>query len=105
IRFKVFLLLLMPVLVSLAQEPEKPVYYATGNEAYVAGTITLKGTLPRFGVIDMSADPICGNFNRKPTMDSLITNGGRLANAFIYVKGHPLNAYRFEVPESEVILD
>ena len=105
-KISIFLLMLMPLLVSLAQEPaEKPMFFPTGNEASVSGTITLKGTLPKPRIIDMAADPICGDRNRKPIQDWLITNQGLLANAFIYVKGDPLNAYRFEVPESEVILD
>lgn len=89
----------------MAQEPEKPLFFATGNEANVVGTITLKGTPPKLRVLDMSADPACQQQNRKPQPDSLITNQGALANAFIYVKGDMLNVYRFEVPDTEVMLN
>lgn len=105
-RFKLFILLLVSVVVSvMAQEPEKPLFFATGNEANVVGTITLKGTPPKLRVLDMSADPACQQQNRKPQPDSLITNQGALANAFIYVKGDMLNVYRFEVPDTEVMLN
>jgi hypothetical protein len=105
-RFKLFILLLVSVVVSVtAQEPEKPLYYSTGNDANVAGTITLKGTPGKLRTIDMSADLSCQQLNHKPTLDVLITNQGRLANAFIYVKGDMLNVYRFAVPDTEVMLN
>jgi plastocyanin len=98
------MVLLLSVLLSL-QEPEKPTYFPTGNEATLVGTITLKGTPPKPKLIDMPADPVCQNLNRNPTTESVITNHGRLANVFVYVKGDPLNAYRFAAPESDVILN
>ena len=104
-RVSVFILILVSVLLSLPQEPEKPTYFPTGNEASIAGTISLKGTPGKLRVIDMTADPSCQKLNRKPIPDWVITNQGRLSNVFIYVKGEKLNAYRFEVPESDVILN
>jgi hypothetical protein len=89
----------------MAQEPEKPLYYSTGNEATVVGTITLKGAVPKLRVIDMTADPTCQQQNRKPLPDWVITKDGRLANAFVYVKGDMLNVYRFAVPDTEVMLN
>lgn len=101
-----FLLLLLILLVpQTPQEQEKPLYYATGNEASVVGTITLKGTPPRLRIIDMTADPACQDLNRKPVPDWIVAHQGHLANAFIYVKGDTLNAYRFEVPDSDVLLN
>ena len=99
------LILTLPTISQTAQEPEKPLYFTTGNEASVVGTITLKGTPPKPRTIDMSADPLCQQFNRKPVYDWLITKEGRLANAFVYVMGEPLRAYRFAVPDTEVILN
>lgn len=105
-RFKLFILFLFSLLWSLSQDPaEKPIYYATGNEANIVGTITLKGTPPKLQIIDMTADPICQELNRKPIPDWVMTNQGRLKNAFIYVKGGPLDAYRFELPDSDVIMN
>ena len=105
-RFKLFILLLVSLLFSLSQEPaQKLSYYPTGNEANIAGTITLKGTPGKLRVIDMTADPLCQEHNRKPRPDWVITNQGRLANAFIYVKGETLDTYQFEMPDSEIILN
>ncbi|HET6974774.1 MAG TPA: carboxypeptidase regulatory-like domain-containing protein [Pyrinomonadaceae bacterium] len=100
------LLLLFSLTQTTAQEPQdKPMYFPTGNEANVTGTITVKGTVPAARLIDMSADPICQEQNRKPETESVITSQGRLQNAFIYVKGEKLGTYRFEIPEAEVLLN
>ena len=104
-RFTLYLLLLIAALPVVAQEPQKPFYYPTGNEGVVTGTITLKGTPPKPRLIDMSADPACPQFNRKPQTDWVITNQGRLKNVFVFVKGDTIDAYRFEMPDSEVTLD
>lgn len=80
-------------------------YYPTGNEATLLGTITIKGTLPKARPIDMSADPPCQQVNRRPETEWVIANQGHLMNVFIYVKADKLNNYRFELPESDVILD
>jgi len=105
-RIKLFILLLVSVVVSvMAQEPEKPLFFPTGNEATVVGTITLKGTPPKLRILDMTADPACQQQNRKPQPDWVITKQGALANAFIYVKGDILDVYRFEVPDAEVMLN
>ena len=105
-RYPLYILLLIASLIVVAQEPQdKPIYFATGNEANIAGTITLKGTPPAPRRIDMSADPPCQQFNRQPLTDFVIANNGRLRNAFIYVKGEKLDAYRFEIPDSDVILN
>ena len=104
-RFTLFTLFLISSLPVVAQETQKPFYYPTGNEAVISGTITLNGTLPKFRVIDMTADPPCQDANHNPKPDWLITNQGRLANAFIYVRGETLNACQFELPDSEVIMN
>ena len=104
-RFTLFTSLLFSCFPVMAQETQKPFYYTTGNEGVVTGTVTLKGTPPKLRVIDMTADPSCQELNRNPKPDWVVTSQGRLANAFIYVKGETLNAYQFEAPESEVIMN
>lgn len=103
-RIPLFILPLL-ALFSLVQDQEKPMYYPTGNEASVVGTISLKGTPGKVRILDMTADPTCQQQNRKPTPEYVIANQGRLKNAFIYVKGDTLNAYRFEMPDSDVIMN
>jgi plastocyanin len=89
-----------------ANTSEKPLYQPSGNEASVSGTITVNGEVPRAKKIDMSADPPCEQVNKKRTVESLLVNDQRLVNAFVYIKeGDGLNAYRFQVPESEVVLE
>ena len=104
-RFTLYIFLLFAALPVVAQETQKPFYYPTGNEATVSGTISLKGPPPKLGVIDMTADPACRDANRSPKPDWVITNQGRLANAFIFVKGETLDAYQFAVPDAEVIMN
>src|SRR5690349_4128413 len=88
-----------------ATTADKPLYRVTGNEGTVFGAITVSGKIPPAKKIDMSADPPCWQVNQKRTTESLLTNGDKLLNAFVYIKeGDALNTYRFEVPEAEVVL-
>lgn len=89
------------------ETPAKPLYKPMGNEATLTGTITANGEIPKPQMVDLSADPICEQPNgEKYETDFLLTNNQRLLNAFVYVKsGEPLNAYRFEAPESEAVLE
>jgi plastocyanin len=85
----------------------KPVYRPSGNEASLIGAILVSGELPKRYKYDMSADPVCERLNRPPalTNDVLTANQG-LLNVFVYVKsGGPLDFYRFEVPEAEIVLE
>jgi plastocyanin len=83
---------------------EKLLYATTGHEATVTGTINIQGTIPKPNRIDMWADPVCLERNPNPTVDWLIVNQDKVLNAFVYLKGEALNAYRFAVPDSEVVL-
>ena len=104
-RIPLLTLLLLSLLQSAAaQETEKPLYQSTGNEATVTGTILVTGTIPQPRRIDMTADPVCGQLNIKPTLDDLIVRDGKLESAFIYVTGGSLSTYRFPVPDSAVEL-
>jgi len=86
--------------------PEKQLYQTTGKEAVVIGTISVNGPIPKAPILDMSADPVCQQLNQKPEADWLLTNGNRLLNAFVYIKnGDPLQAYRFELPTSQVMFE
>jgi hypothetical protein len=87
-----------------AEPPEKPLYNATGSEATVTGTINVTATVYQPRRIDMSADPVCIQLNPNPHTEDLLVTGGKVANAFVYLKGESLNAYRFAVPESDVVL-
>src|SRR5919106_972772 len=87
-----------------AETPEKPLYNATGSEAMVTGTIIVTDTIPIRRRIDTAADPVCGQLNPNPQTDDILVNQGKLENAFVYLTGESLNAYRFAVPESDVVL-
>jgi plastocyanin len=88
------------------QTPAKPLYQPTGYEAVLTGTIMLNGEVPKPLRYDMTADPVCMEHNPEPVyVDTLLTSNQRLLNVFIYVKGgETLQAHRFEVPDSEVVL-
>ena len=87
-----------------SEPPEKPLYNATGSEATVTGTINVTGTVYQPRRIDMSADPVCIQLNPNPHTEDLLVTGGKVANAFVYLKGESLNAHRFAIPESDVVL-
>ena len=104
-KILITLLLLSFSFTAVSQEaPQKPIFYPTGNEATLVGTISLKGALPKPLQIDMGADPACVKLNRKPEVESLKVDQGRLKNAFVYVKGEAIDAFRFELPDAEVTL-
>ena len=88
------------------ETPAQPLYRPTGTEATLVGMITVNGEVPKPKALDMWADPVCIELNRgSDKTDFLLTNNQQLLNAFVYVKsGEPLKPYRFEVPESEVVL-
>jgi hypothetical protein len=105
------LMLLTPLLLSptsSSQTPadaQQPLYRPTGKEAKLMGSITVNGIIPKPRTIDMTADPICIELNAKPETEHLIANAGGLLNVFVYVKSNDrLSAYRFEQPDSEVVL-
>jgi len=51
--------------------------------ATVAGTVKLDGQAPKPAKIDMSQDPACKGSN---TAETVVADGGKLANVFVYVK-------------------
>ena len=89
-----------------SQTPQKPRYRPTGNEATLVGSILVNGKIPDPLKLDMEADPVCVEINRPfARTDDLLTNNQALLNAFVYVKGGPLNEYSFEVPAAKVTLE
>lgn len=95
-----------------AELPEKNLYKPNGSESTVIGAITVNGVIPKPLRVDMSADPVCIQLNRRPEapshppeLDALIVTDGGLVNAFVYIKsGASLETYRFEQPDSEIVL-
>jgi hypothetical protein len=96
-----------PALQNPQETPAKPLYQPTGNEATLTGTIVASGEAPVVLRYDMTADPVCVELNRgRYQLDDLLFNNQQILNVFVYVKsGEPLDAYRFEVPEAEVVLE
>ncbi len=58
-----------------------PVDAATA--ATINGTVKFEGTAPKPAKIDMSQDPACKGTN---TSETIVADGGKLANVFVYVK-------------------
>jgi len=69
--------------------------------ASVSGTVTLTGTPPKMAKIDMSQDPGCKGVN---TAETVVDNGGKLANVFVYVKDG-LGNRTFDLPTTSVTID
>src|ERR1044072_2468684 len=97
-------LFLISLRLSAAQTPEKPLYNPTGNEATVTGAINVTGTIPELRRIDMAADPVCIQQNQVPRLNDLLVRDNKVQNAFVYLKSEFLNAHRFAVPDSDVVL-
>jgi len=69
--------------------------------ASVSGTVKLDGTAPKPAKIDMSQDPTCKGAN---TAETIVDNGGDLANVFVYVKDG-LGNRTFDLPKDAVTID
>jgi len=69
--------------------------------ATVSGVVKFDGTAPKPQKIDMSQDPACKGTNDTETV---VVDGGNLANVFVYVKDGAGN-YSFDVPKEPAKLD
>jgi plastocyanin len=69
--------------------------------ASVSGTVTLTGAAPKGQKIDMSQDAACKGNN---TAETIVADGGKLANVFVYVK-EGLGDRSFDVPKVSVAID
>jgi plastocyanin len=69
--------------------------------ASFSGSVKLDGTAPKPPKIDMSQDPACKGTN---TAETIVADGGKLANVFVYVKDG-LGDRTFDVPKDSVTLD
>jgi len=67
--------------------------------AGVEGTVKFAGTVPRPARIDMSKEPACQGEN---VSESLVVDGGNLANVFVYVK-EGLGDRVYDMPNEAVI--
>src|SRR5580704_11679502 len=79
--------------------PATPIDPATA--ASVSGTVKLDGAAPKASKIDMSQDPACKGTN---TAETVVDDGGKLANVFVYVKDG-LGNRTFDVPSAPVTID
>jgi plastocyanin len=73
-----------------------------GTAGTISGVVSLKGQPPKMKQLDMTADPGCPT-GPQPA-EVVVTNAGKLANVFVYVKeGLPQGS--FAVPSEPVVLD
>jgi hypothetical protein len=83
-----------------AQAPA-PITIDKATAGSVAGTISFKGTAPKFPLLDMTSDPGCP---KKPEpADVVLVKDGKLANAFVYIK-QGLPSGTFAPPSAPVVL-
>src|SRR5438270_9806118 len=85
-----------PAASSPAATPIDPSTVAT-----VSGTVKFDGTAPKPAKIDMSQDPACKGTNEAETV---VSDGGKLANVFVYVKDG-MGDRTFDVPKDSVVID
>src|SRR5438876_476177 len=83
----------------------KPAATATpidpATAASVSGTVTFGGAAPKAQKIDMSQDAACKGNN---VAETVVANGGKLANVFVYVK-EGLDNRTFDTPKDSVTID
>ena len=88
-----------------APEAAQPAAAATpidpATAASFSGTVKLDGAAPKAAKIDMSQDAACKGTN---TAETIVADGGNLANVFVYVKDG-LGTRTFDVPKEAVIID
>jgi Carboxypeptidase regulatory-like domain len=82
----------------------KTPYKRTGHEATLTGFVTFSGQPPKRFLIDMSVDPICLQYERKPRTDEVVVSNGKLLNVLIYVTSESFDKYSFEPPRSPAVL-
>jgi hypothetical protein len=70
---------------------------AAQNPGVISGIVYFKGTPPKRGVLNMSADPVCSGEHSQPVLapDGAVNSNGTLPNVFLYIEGVPGN---FSVP-------
>ena len=90
---------------AMADQQAQPAPAATpidpATVATINGTVKFDGTAPKPAKIDMSQDPGCKGANEA---ESIVVNGGDLANVFVYVKDG-LGNRTFDVPKDPVVLE
>ncbi len=79
--------------------PATPIDPATA--AAVNGTVKFEGTAPKPAKIDMSQDAACQGTN---TAETIVADGGKLANVFVYVKDG-LGNRTFQSPTNAATID
>lgn len=86
-----------------APPPAAEATQPTGPSGTVTGTVSYTNGDPDTQ-IKMDADPVCASLHADPVeTETVVAEGGKLANAFIYVKSG-LNG-NFSAPDSSVTLD
>lgn len=71
--------------------------------AGIKGATTFKGKAPAAKAVDMSSDPKCAAMSKGAKDNSVVVNGDKLANVFVYVKNPPKKKYKPIV--KDVVLD
>jgi len=69
--------------------------------ATLSGTVKFDGAAPKANKIDMSQDPACKGTN---TAETVVVDGGQLANVFVYVKDG-LGSRTFDIPKEAIAID
>lgn len=86
-----------------------PAYFKVDphTASVIKGSVTFSGKRPKPNNIDMDEDPECSRMHRSgvvPDQSLVVTKGGALANAFVYLKTG-MEGRKFEPPAAPVTID
>lgn len=103
-------LLVGAALTTGAKAQSTPIYKPLGTEGSLAGSISFKGAPPPRRRIDMTQDENCAKANPGAQAESVLVNGGKLANVIVYVKGGQVfeklsEDFRFAPPTAVVVIE
>src|ERR1700676_3387032 len=86
---------------SMAQPAPAATPIDPSTVASVSGAVKFDGAAPKASKIDMSQDAACKGTN---TAETIVVDGGKLANVFVYVK-EGLGDRTFDLPKEAVTID
>src|SRR5262245_43624445 len=83
------------------EEPaKKPEYKSKADEGVISGKILFNGIPPAPAKLDMNAEPTCAAENPGALAEDIVVTDGKLANAFVYLRGGPADRFTFPISGS-----
>jgi plastocyanin len=80
-------------------------YKSNNDEGTISGKVTYSGQPPAPRKLDMGAEPQCASKDPGAVADDIVVKDGKVANAFVYLKGGPADRNSFDIAPGEKVLD